>query len=188
MRLIQLKLGKDHPFWFLAGIRLDSTNPRSSIIDFDLLPTITARIIKRSAECGEVRILDVDGKMLPPNFEELYISHGMRPVDTGDVEKDDSPPISCVTVELDTEEDSKKEVEDPLESKEDLDPSQFLKEAKMLLSLHGNAIKARIKKLDQTGRAQGLLLACLKVEKDDKKRPGILGAINQALMEMGYEN
>jgi hypothetical protein len=164
-RLIKLRLG-NAPFWFLgSNLRLDFSNNETKYLDFDALNETQRQAINVSSKLLEIKVFDIENNRIR-DLDTL--SNHTKTVEFlyDDVEDNDFPEISCVTVS-----EQEKEEKLVLPSNEDEE------NAKILLSNKLGVIKKTIENIDDPV----LLRAMLDAEEQGKQRKQIISMLEEKL-------
>jgi ABC-type transport system substrate-binding protein len=183
MKLIQIRLRKSVPFWFIGNlITLNQENEVSDFISIDSLNDDIRKVIDLSIYRQEINVFDYDGNIVKKLDDTKYIS-GQFSVSTDDVsgndEENDLLP-EMISVTMDEQETEEKQVEE----KRPVEPGEEdIENAKILLEQNGNTVKKTIKNITRTDDNLLLLRACLNEEQLNKNRKGIISTIKKILSE-----
>ncbi len=175
MRLVKLKLRGSCPFWMMPPIRLHERQDTSPLVNIDKLSDAQKDIINKSVRAQEIMLFDPEGIRVFGSLNDVGIAMDTY-VSVEDVpEEDIIPEMVSVTVD------------DPVVEDEEDDgwtiKPEYYEEAKILLKKNGNTIKKAVFALDKTDEHLMLLHACLQTEDNDKKRDGVINAIQAKISE-----
>jgi hypothetical protein len=172
MRLIQIRLRHNQPFWFLDDqIRLTSRKPVSKLINIDSLDEEYRKVINQSVQDCAILLFDSEGRRLR-NLNEASVIEGDLAVSAADIIEDPVPEVASVTVS-----------DEPEEAPQEEEAPDYSEEAAILLKKNGNTVKKTILSLPKDDNSLYFLHALLEVEAGDKGRRGVTVAIENAIGE-----
>lgn len=118
-------------------------------------------------------LYDYEGNRVYESLSNLNVIYGNYvSEDDIDEEEDMIPEVISVTVDNDDKEEIDLEV-----SEEDIE------NARILLSRHWSTIKKTILSFEKTSNNLKIIHAALEIELEDKKRKGVISALQEVLME-----
>jgi len=206
MRVVKIRLVKSNSFWFLNNLQLGPENSVSEPIDLDSVDsTVMAKIKSAEETFGLIRLVPQPEGVKPTFVIEKskpasYVFPRHRPIkkiikDKASVaskeiltrqeeNKEDVPEVQSVTVESVPDVEELPGQEEPeIQKVEPLE--EDFEEAELILKQNGNTVKRIVKNLHRPEEeTRRLLLACLEVEKKNKKRKGTVAALEEAYLEV----
>jgi len=208
MRVVRVKLVKPNSFWFMNNLHLGPDNPMSEPFDWDALDSVSKDKIEKAAnKFGLVEIwiqpdetapTFVVEKSKPVNYvfpQRQAIRKIVRkktqgidipePIEKGRQEDlGEEPDIRSVTLDEPLVAEEPQDLEPP-EIEETKPTEEDYEDARSLLQRNGNTVKRLIRDMSKPAdEMKRLLLACLEVEKEDKKRKGVKTALEKAYLEV----
>lgn len=166
MSTFKVKLSRSNPFWRMADIYLTEDRPVSKYMDTDKLTSVQLKTIKNSARTGSIIIIGDIDDVTPAEVVVV------------EVEKEEvAPEVASVTVSLEEED------ETPAEE-ETVDVDALQAQAISLVSNNSATVKDTIASIDtDENESFAILSACLKAEKENKDRSGVIKVIENAIKE-----
>jgi len=174
MKVVQLRLRPPTLFWGLGSIFLQKEkNETSPWINIEKLSDPQKAVINRSVAAEEIMLYDYEGNRVYESLSNLNVIYGNYvSEDDIDEEEDMIPEVISVTVDNDDKEEIDLEL-----SEEDIE------NARILLSKHWSTIKKTILSFEKTTSNLRIIHAALEIELEDKKRKGVISALQEVLME-----
>lgn len=207
MRVVRVKLVKPNSFWFMNNLRLGPEDPVSEPFDWDALDFVSKDKIEKAAnKFGLVKILDQpDGtapvfvveKSKPASYVfprkqvvRRAIKEKAQETESLEAAEDEQPQepdegLGIRTITMDESESEELSEPDPPEIEETVPTEEDYEDARSLLKRNGNTVKRLIRDMSKpANEMRAFLLACLEVEKKDKKRKGTITALEEAYLEV----
>ena len=172
MRLIKICLAENNPFWFLGDLRLTTRAPVSQYFDIDKLTKEGQAALDASLRRCVIKAFDIEENRIKSLASHNLLGGGaLEEEEEESIKLSDLPEIVSVTCEADEEE----EVEETEPTERDYE------EAEVLLKKNGNTVRKTISELLVNRDTISLLLACKKLEKNERNRKGVLKELDKQI-------
>lgn len=174
MHIVRLQLTRVGTYWFFDNINLTPAEPTSKPFDLDLVSEEVRKNILRSVNDFHIIDLIEVKDIAEPEFK-LANPNGLE----GFQLREDDDVVVSVTVSDEVEEPP------PIIRVEPTDKDY--EEARLLLDKNGNTVTKSLRSLDVTQEIKPFLLACIEVEKKNRKRTSVLSTLEEVFLSVSQE-
>lgn len=173
MHIVRLQLTRLGTYWFFDNINLTPAEPTSKPFDLDLVSEEVRKNILRSA--NDFHIIDlIEEKTITEAEFKLANPNGLEGFKL--MEED---VVISVTVSNEAEEPPPVIKVEPTE--------RDYEEARLLLEKNGNTVTKSLRNLDLGQDIKPFLLACIEVEKNNRKRTSVLSTLEEVFLSISQE-